>query len=91
MKFENYFQLTSYATIAAAALALLVAGGISVWLAGAFALTRVLATQLTGLRTDDPVAFVGVTVVLGVTALIASVVPAWRAASVDPLAALRLE
>src|SRR5215813_363588 len=50
MKFENYFQLTSYATIAAAALALLVAGGIGVWLAGAFALALVGAFKLEGSR-----------------------------------------
>src|SRR5262245_14511567 len=50
MKFENYFQLTSYATIAAAALALLVAGGIGVWLAGAFALALVGALKLEGSR-----------------------------------------
>src|SRR2546423_15518252 len=37
MNFNTYFRLTSYATIAAAALALFVAGGIGVWLLAAFA------------------------------------------------------
>src|SRR5690242_1444037 len=43
MEFGAYFRLMSYATIAAAALALLVAGGISVWLAGSFALLMFVA------------------------------------------------
>jgi Ca2+/Na+ antiporter len=43
MEFSAYFRLMSYATIAAAALALLVAGGVSVWLAGSFALVMLVA------------------------------------------------
>jgi hypothetical protein len=46
MEFAKYFRLMSYATIAAAALALLVAGGINVWLAGSFAIVMVVAWQL---------------------------------------------
>jgi predicted permease len=65
--------------------------GLTVGLVGAFALSHVLETQLEGVTTDDPIAFAGVTALLGVTALIASLVPAWRAASVDPLLALRVE
>jgi ABC-type antimicrobial peptide transport system permease subunit len=65
--------------------------GLGVGLAGAFVLTRILETRLTGVTTDDPLAFAGVTALLGATALIASLVPAWRAASVDPLVALRVE
>jgi putative ABC transport system permease protein len=72
--------------------ALTLAGiGLLIGLAGAFALSRFLETQLTGITTDDPLAFAGVTALLGATALIASLVPAWRAASVDPLVALRVE
>jgi len=50
MKFESYFRLTSYATIAAATLALVVAGGVGVWLALAFALALVAAWRLEGTR-----------------------------------------
>jgi predicted permease len=69
----------------------LAATGLAIGLGGAFALTRILETRLAGVTTDDPLAFAGVTAVLGVTALIASLIPAWRAASVDPLVALRVE
>ena len=48
MSFTTYFRLTSYATIAAAALALLVAGGIGVGLAAAFAVVI-----LTGWKLED--------------------------------------
>ncbi len=46
MGFGAYFRLMSYATIAAAALALLVAGGVNVWLAGAFAIVMLVAWRL---------------------------------------------
>lgn len=65
--------------------------GLGIGLSGSFALTRMLATQIAGVSTRDPIAFAGVTVVLGITAVIASLIPAWRAASVDPLVALRAE
>jgi putative ABC transport system permease protein len=52
-----------------------------VGLAGAFVLTRILETRLPRVTTDDPLAFAGVTALLGLTALIASLVPAWRAAT----------
>lgn len=50
MKFESYFRAASYATILAAALALFVAGGISVWLAAAFVIGLVVAWKLEGTR-----------------------------------------
>ena len=46
MNFNTYFRLTSYATVAAAALALFVAGGVGVWLALAFALVMIAAWKL---------------------------------------------
>jgi len=71
---------------------LIVAGiGLAIGLGGGFAVARILETQFTAVTTHDPVALAGVTTLLAVTALIASVVPAWRAASVDPLLALRSE
>ena len=50
MNFNTYFRLASYATIAAAALALFVAGGTGIWLAAAFAIVMVVAWKLEGTR-----------------------------------------
>lgn len=50
MKFNSYFRLTSYATIAAAALALFASGGIGAWLAGAFGFVLIVAFTLEGKR-----------------------------------------
>ncbi len=50
MSFNTYFRLTSYATIAAAALALVVSGGVGLWLAGAFVLVMIVAFKLEGTR-----------------------------------------
>ena len=46
MEFTSYFRLTSYATIAAAALALYVAGGVGLLLLGSFALVMVVSFKL---------------------------------------------
>src|SRR5260370_4053613 len=46
MTFNTYFRLTSYATIAAATLALFVAGGIGTWLEVAFLITMVVAWKV---------------------------------------------
>src|SRR5437016_10128265 len=46
MNFNTYFRLTSYATVAAAALALFVAGGVGAWLSVAFALVMIAAWKL---------------------------------------------
>jgi putative ABC transport system permease protein len=77
-------------TVVREALAL-VAIGLGIGLAGALAVTRALESQLFDVSATDPVAYAGVTCMLGATALLASLVPAWRAASVDPLTALRTE
>src|SRR5580765_5760442 len=50
MNFNTYFRLTSYATIAAAAVALFVAGGVGVWLVAGFALVMIVAFKLEGTR-----------------------------------------
>lgn len=48
MQFATYFRLTSYATIAAAALALYVAGGVGLWLLGVFTLVMIVAFKFEG-------------------------------------------
>ena len=50
MNFSTYFRLASYATVAAAALVLVVAGGVGVWLAAVFAIVTVVAWKLEGTR-----------------------------------------
>src|SRR5256885_2844491 len=50
MNFNTYFRLTSYASVAAAALALFIAGGVGTWLAIAFLLVMILAWKLAGTR-----------------------------------------
>jgi putative ABC transport system permease protein len=69
----------------------LVAVGIAVGLAGALALTRLMASQLFGVAPTDPVTFGAVIVLLAAVGLVASLVPALRAARVDPVGALRAE
>jgi predicted permease len=69
----------------------LVALGLALgWLAGA-ALARLLSNFLFGISTLDAVTFVTIPVVLTVVALLASYLPARRAARVDPLLALRCD
>ena len=53
--------------------------------------TRLLAGLLYGVRTSDPATYIGVTVLLLLVALTASGLPASRAASIDPMQALRKE
>jgi macrolide transport system ATP-binding/permease protein len=69
----------------------LVVLGLVLGLAGAFAVTRVLAGQLLGVGTTDPLTFAGMAILLMVVALVACWVPARRAMRVDPLVALRQE
>jgi putative ABC transport system permease protein len=69
----------------------LVAVGVVVGLAGAFAGARVLRTFLFDLTPSDPVTYAVIIVVLGVTAVLASWVPGLRASRVDPVIALRAE
>ena len=69
--------------------ALLVMVGIAVGVAGAAALTRMLSSLLHGVSAIDPIAFGAAgTALLGV-GMLAAFVPAWRAARLDPLVALR--
>ena len=60
-------------------------------LAGSFALTRYLQSLLFGVAPNDPATLVAVCVLLACVTLAACLVPASRAASVDPSAALRSE
>jgi putative ABC transport system permease protein len=71
--------------------ATLVALGIVVGLGGALMLSRLLGGMLYGVSARDPVTFAVVPLLLAMVALLATLVPAWRAARVDPVIALREE
>ncbi len=65
--------------------------GIAAGTAAALGLTRLIATLLFDVKPNDPLTFAAVVIALTATALLASWVPALRAARVDPLLALRYE
>jgi ABC-type antimicrobial peptide transport system permease subunit len=65
--------------------------GVVVGLAGAWGVSRVLASLLYGVSPTDPLTYAGTAALLGGVALLASWLPARRAASVDPTEALRAE
>jgi ABC-type antimicrobial peptide transport system permease subunit len=70
---------------------MLTAVGIAIGLAGAWAVGRLSASLLYGVRPTDPITFLTVPSVLAATALLAIWIPARRATRVDPLIALRNE
>jgi putative ABC transport system permease protein len=69
----------------------LVLMGIAIGLAGAFALTRWIASMLFDVSTTDPLTFIVIALLLALVAMLACWIPARRATKVDPLVALRHE
>ena len=65
--------------------------GVAVGGIAALALTRLMASILFEVKPTDPLTFGGVAVLLCAIALLACYIPARRAASVDPVQALRAE
>jgi predicted permease len=65
--------------------------GLLLGVAGALALGRVLASFIYGIAAYDPLTFAAVATLLAVVALLASIIPAYRAARIEPTRALREE
>jgi len=65
--------------------------GMATGLLLALVATHLIGSLLVGVSAQDPVTFGGVTLLMGLVVLIASFIPAWRAAKADPMAALRFE
>lgn len=68
-----------------------IAAGILVGIAGSAMVSRLLTATLFGLSSMDAISFAGVSLLLGSIALLATWLPARRAAGVDPMVALRYE
>ncbi len=65
--------------------------GLALGLPAAVGAGKLMSRQLFGVQPWDPVMLAIAALLLGLAALVASVIPAWRAAGVDPMMALRAE
>jgi predicted permease len=70
---------------------LLVSSGLAIGIPAAIAASRLISSQLFGLRPNDPFTILAACVVMSAVTVLASYLPARRAASVDPMRALRSE
>ena len=71
--------------------ALLACWGIAAGVAASLMLTHLMQSMLVGVQPIDPISQAGAALLLLVTALCAAGAPGWKAAQVDPIAALRAE
>jgi putative ABC transport system permease protein len=68
-----------------------IAIGTAIGLLGSLLLTRTMRSLLFEVSPNDPLTVAGVTLLLILIAALASLIPAYRAARVDPMVALRRE
>jgi ABC-type lipoprotein release transport system permease subunit len=65
--------------------------GLGIGIPAAIGAGKLMTVQLFGVQPWDPVMLTIATLLLGLGSLVASMIPAWRAACVEPMAALRTE
>jgi putative ABC transport system permease protein len=65
--------------------------GVAIGMVAAFAFARLVSGLLYGVTSNDPLTFTLVAVLLSIVALIASYIPARRAARIDPMVCLRFQ
>jgi len=65
--------------------------GVLIGTAGALAMGHILSSLIFEVKPSDPLTFLAVTTLLAAIALLASIIPAYRATKVDPMVALRYE
>jgi putative ABC transport system permease protein len=69
----------------------LAVAGVGIGLAAAFVFARLMRSLLFGISAADPVTFAGISLLLTFVALLATYIPARRAARIDPILCLRAE
>jgi len=69
----------------------LAALGVALGLCGALLGAQLLSAQLYGVSSRDPISYAGISLLLSLVALAASILPAMRATRLDPMSALRAE
>jgi putative ABC transport system permease protein len=65
--------------------------GLAIGISAAIVAGKLMTAQLFGVQPWDPVMLTSATLLLGLGTLVASLIPAWRAACIEPMAALRTE
>jgi ABC-type antimicrobial peptide transport system permease subunit len=68
-----------------------IGAGLTLGISASLATSKLMTTQLFGVQPRDPVMLALATLLLTLAALFASALPAWRAAGVEPMAALRID
>jgi putative ABC transport system permease protein len=71
--------------------AALIACGLALGIVAAYGLTRLISSFLFRVNANDSATFVGISLLLGIVALIACFIPARRATKIDPMISLRYE
>jgi macrolide transport system ATP-binding/permease protein len=69
----------------------LIAVGLAIGIPAELAVAQFMANQLYGVKSHDPLVLGGAVVLLAACAMIAGLIPARRAASIEPMQALRAE